>query len=72
MNYIEEQLEEISHQVEKSSDNHIRISTCDAPNWDNKLHTVFPTIAERLRQLNYIVTSNVNWGVTDWDIVNID
>ena len=72
MNYIEEQLEEISHKVEESSDNHLRISTCDAPNWDNKLHAVFPTIAQRLRQLNYIVTSNVNWGVTDWDIVKIN
>jgi len=72
MNYIEEQLEVITHQVENSTDNHIRISTCDAPNWDMKLHAVFPMIAQRLRQLNYVVTSNVNWGVTDWDIVKID
>lgn len=72
MNYIEEQLEIITHKVENTSDKCIRISTCDAPNWDIKLHTTFPMIAERLRQLNYIVKCNVNWGVTDWDIVKIN
>jgi hypothetical protein len=45
--------------------------TCsDAPafGWSVEENMYMPQVASRLREKGYLVTSKVNWGVTDWVI----
>ena len=70
MTYAEEKALEIKGRMEKNNRIDEKISTCDYPNWDVTLHRAFPLIAQKLKDLGFLVTSSVNWGVTDWVIVN--
>lgn len=66
--YVQQHADKIAAECDKYG-GHTKESTCDHYNWDRKLHQFMPQIATKLRTMGYIVTSTVNWGVTDWSIV---
>lgn len=68
MSYVDEQIAKYDNLMQNNTD--YKVSTCDYRNWDRTLHRCFPIIAKGLRELGYSVSSSVNWGVTDWIIVN--
>lgn len=45
-----------------------KVSTCDAPNWDRKLHDDL-LIYRRRNPQDYSITYTINWGVWDWVII---
>lgn len=50
---------------------HTRFETCyraPAYGWSVEEYTYMPTVASRLREKGYTVTSSVSYEVTDWTI----
>jgi hypothetical protein len=66
--FVNEKVESIISFMTKKELTEHKVSTCDHYNWDTKLHRDFPAIAEKLREKGLKVTSQVNFGVTDWYI----
>lgn len=66
--YAQEKAQEIIDSMIKYRETETKISTCDASNWDRKLHRNFNNVANELRRKDLKVSSKVNWGVTDWYI----
>lgn len=75
MTYLEEKVNEIVESMNRSTDKHVHIDTCENPafGWDVKFHCAMPTIANILREKhNYIVNRSVSFGVTDWNIISLE
>lgn len=66
--YIEKEANNIITSLGK--ERYVNLSTCNAKNWDQEKHIMMPLIADHLRGKGYDVKSEVNFGVTDWTIIN--
>jgi hypothetical protein len=72
MSYASDKAIEIAKQmIDKGWDEH-KVSTCEASNWDQKLHIHFPDVAKELRGMGFGVTVSVNHGVHDWFVIKRD
>jgi hypothetical protein len=69
----EEFIQSLTERIESRLTNNLttRFETCSqAPSfgWSVEEYMYMPTVAQRLREKGYSVSSSVNWGVTDWVI----
>lgn len=67
--FINKLMEKIEARFENSLTT--KFETCSkAPSygWSVEEYMYMPTVAQRLREKGYTVTSSVNWEVTDWVI----
>ena len=69
MSYTSDKAIEIAKKIIDNGWDEQKISTCDARNWDTKLHIHFTEIARELRGMGFMVTVSVNHGVHDWVII---
>lgn len=66
-------IQELVERIENSFGDRLttKFETCKcAPSygWSVEEYMYMPTVAQRLREKGYTVTSSVNWEVTDWVI----
>ena len=69
----EEFIQALQKQLEDRFETNLTIGfmTCSqAPafGWSVEEYMYMPIVAQRLREKGYSVSSQVNWGVTDWSI----
>lgn len=72
MSYVEKKVQEIVEEMTNDKMAVMKIATCNSSSygWSIKEHNLMPYVAEKLREKGFGVSSSVNWGVTDWVIVN--